>query len=496
MASFICLGLISTVSAMMWIGPRITAAMGEDLARSRSPRPPQRARHSGGRDPGAVRHRGFAAAHGDLPDGGQLHPVQPHPLFDSHGAGRLRPALAAAGSAAPVPHLGIPGHAGDFSGVSVWMLVHMLSDPRPGHRRFGVWRRWRSVWPFIFSPQKRAPHPSDFRHETLRPFSVDAPGRAPPLRNSPLLSTTPRSFSPVCRSKARWSRSPKPTPGEITPTLWTKAWFKKEYFQLAPIRAWMTTNASEYYNSSNTMYYMFSGPDFLYAHAFFPNANTYILAGLEPVGQVPDLSRLSPDVLGGELSALRSSMSTDSARPIISSPRTCAPTSAAVGGTLPILYVFLARRGCTVLDTTYINSPAPGVKITFVQSEGPKQTLYYFKTDLSGGKSTFLSWCAAQGPGLSLLKAASYLMHGEGFAGVRNFLLERSRVIIQDDSGIPLRSFPKGWKSIATGVMCRTRRCSGNIISPISPRFMPRTRRPPNSDSPSAITGRRIAASL
>jgi basic amino acid/polyamine antiporter, APA family len=31
MASFICLGLISTVSGMMWIGPRITAAMGEDL---------------------------------------------------------------------------------------------------------------------------------------------------------------------------------------------------------------------------------------------------------------------------------------------------------------------------------------------------------------------------------------------------------------------------------------------------------------------------------
>lgn len=31
MASFICLGLLSTISAMMWIGPRITAAMGEDL---------------------------------------------------------------------------------------------------------------------------------------------------------------------------------------------------------------------------------------------------------------------------------------------------------------------------------------------------------------------------------------------------------------------------------------------------------------------------------
>jgi hypothetical protein len=72
--------------------------------------------------------------------------------------------------------------------------------------------------------------------------------------------------------------------------------------------------------------------------------------------------------------------------------------------------------------------------------------LSYFKTDLSGGNSTFLRWCAARGPGLSLLKAASFLMHGDGFSGVRNFLLQNSRVIIQDDSGIPLRAFPKGWK--------------------------------------------------
>ena len=36
-------------------------------------------------------------------------------------------------------------------------------------------------------------------------------------------------------------------------------------------------------------------------------------------------------------------------------------------------------------------------------------------------------------------------MHGEGFSGVRNFLLERSNVIVQDDSGIPLRAFNKNW---------------------------------------------------
>jgi hypothetical protein len=36
-------------------------------------------------------------------------------------------------------------------------------------------------------------------------------------------------------------------------------------------------------------------------------------------------------------------------------------------------------------------------------------------------------------------------MHTSGFSGVKNFLLHNSRVIIQDDSGIPLRDFPRGW---------------------------------------------------
>ncbi|PYJ10951.1 MAG: hypothetical protein DMF06_04460 [Verrucomicrobia bacterium] len=223
------------------------------------------------------------------------------------------------------------------------------------------------------------------------------------------------------------------------------AWRKKEYHQLEPIRGFMNENASEAYNSTNTAYYMFGGPDFLYAHTFFPNANTYILAGLEPVGQVPDLSRLSPEMLGGGLSALRASMHTIlQTHYFITKDMRTDLGHGNFGGTLPILYVFLARTGCTVLDTSYVKSPAEGVKITFVH-HGPKQTLYYFKTDLSGGKSPFLSWCAKQGPGLSLLKAASYLMHGEGFGGVRSFLLENSRVIIQDDTGLPLRSFTKGW---------------------------------------------------
>ena len=56
------------------------------------------------------------------------------------------------------------------------------------------------------------------------------------------------------------------------------------------------------------MLYMFSGPDFLYATSLFPNASTYVLAGLEPVGEIADLTGLSPWDMNGELRNLELSM--------------------------------------------------------------------------------------------------------------------------------------------------------------------------------------------
>jgi len=224
-----------------------------------------------------------------------------------------------------------------------------------------------------------------------------------------------------------------------------KAWKTKEHFQLEPIANWMGSHAGEYYRSTGTMYYMFSGPDFLYAYAFFPDASTYILAGLEPVGQVPDVSRMDADTLNANLGALRDTMSTLLiTHYFVTEEMKTELGRSSLTGTVPILYVFLARLGCTVVDTAYVHSPAEGVRITFSHG-GRSQTLYYFKTDLSGGGNSFLKWCAARGPGVSLIKAASYLMHGEGFSGVRDFLLGHSTCIVQDDSGIPLRAFGKNW---------------------------------------------------
>ena len=245
-----------------------------------------------------------------------------------------------------------------------------------------------------------------------------------------------------------------------------QAWAKKERQQIGPIRSWMSANAGSAWRSGAPCYYMFSGPDALYANTFFPNAKTYILAGLEPVGQVGDLGKLSPEALRGELAALRGSLSTIlSFHYFITKDMRTGLGAGQINGTLPILYVFLARMGNTILDTEYVSSPAQGVKITFSRGGG-RQTLYYFKTDLSGGGSKFLSWSAGFGPGNGLLKAASYLLHGDGFSGVRNFLLTNCRVIAQDDSGIPLRAFTKGWKVDCYGRYVRHSEMFGKYFQP------------------------------
>src|ERR1700691_723362 len=54
--------------------------------------------------------------------------------------------------------------------------------------------------------------------------------------------------------------------------------------RLSKIRAFSQERLTE---KQQTMLYMFSGPDFLYAVSFFPSAAPYVLSGLEPVGDVP-----------------------------------------------------------------------------------------------------------------------------------------------------------------------------------------------------------------
>jgi hypothetical protein len=213
------------------------------------------------------------------------------------------------------------------------------------------------------------------------------------------------------------------------------------------------------------MFYMFSGPDFLYANAFYPNAKTYVLAGLEPVGTVPDLTTLRGAV-APNLYHLHASISTLLSHTFFITHRMKSDLRVGrINGTLPILYVFLARSGKTVREVTLVRldeqgavqpdsdsvrgSPTRGVKIVFAGSDGEPRTLYYFSTNLAddGVKSSkFLQFLETLAPGDGLIKSASYLLHSGGFSKVRDFLIANCAAMVQDDSGVPLRYYDsKKW---------------------------------------------------
>ena len=240
------------------------------------------------------------------------------------------------------------------------------------------------------------------------------------------------------------------------------AFQRVEQAQLARIRAWSSAHLTA---ARPTVFYMFSGPDFLYANTFYPKAKTYVLAGLEPAGTVPDLTTIRGSV-PSELAKLRNSLSSIlSVSFFITKRMKSELRSGRVNGALPILYVFLVRSGYAIREVTPVKldadgavqpdvggvrgNVAAGVKIVFAGSDGEARTLYYFSTDLSNAgvkSSSFLKFCETLAPGDSLMKSASYLLHSGNFSTVRDFLLANSAAMVQDDSGIPLNYYdPQKW---------------------------------------------------
>ena len=238
-------------------------------------------------------------------------------------------------------------------------------------------------------------------------------------------------------------------------------WEKFEQRQLSRARAWADRELPAVRRESPVLYYTFSGPDILYAHAFFPDCRTYVLCGLEPVGRVPDLESIGPDRLGLALSRFYASLKNFLALSFFKTKDMGSDfRNMDLPGTTPVLMTFLARLGKTirsvepvVLDRDGNESPltgtngsdenaTPGVKIVFDSGPGtPEQVVYYFTADISNQglakNPGFANFCRKLEPGAGFAKAASYLMHGSAFSATRDFLLERCKYILQDDTAIP-----------------------------------------------------------
>jgi hypothetical protein len=215
-----------------------------------------------------------------------------------------------------------------------------------------------------------------------------------------------------------------------------------------------------------TIFYPFSGPDFLNANLFYPDADQYILMGLEPIGFIPDLCSMHPDSVGSYLNSINNSLIDMFKRSyFITATMIKDLKNTKVNGTIPLITLFIKRTGHHIISIRKagINAEGnlvfsdsllkkknivPGIQINFLSTSGKKeQSVLYFRTDISDkgleknpGFKTYLSNLPQS---YTYLKAASYLLHYETFNTIRSLIFSVSSTILQDDSGIAYKYFDK-----------------------------------------------------
>jgi hypothetical protein len=309
-------------------------------------------------------------------------------------------------------------------------------------------------------------------------LTLALPARSDDASSSPLLPPVALSSDDSDRINA----SARGLAGEkaATPAAWESVPEWKDYQQkldeqwsylnrvrLDAMRVWGSTELGSLRDKTSTVFYPFSGPDVLYADTLFPNSKVLLMAALEPVGTLPDLNKLQQDgKLVPYLAQVKTSLFTILAASFFKTKDMKTDfNNQLVDGLMPAMAVFIARANYPITSIQYValdhdgnlhlrgeKSGAPGVQITY----GDGRTLLYFQADLGndGQKENpgFVRLMQRLAPGITYLKAASYLLYEDYFSTIRDAILTNSIGVVEDDSGIPLRDFKLSeWNVIPYG---------------------------------------------
>jgi hypothetical protein len=343
----------------------------------------------------------------------------------------------------------------------------------------------------------------------LFPISDLAEAREPDaIQNPALPAGKPPDHGGVYNHYARFIAGMAVPQGELAAFQSRPAWVEYSRFfdrswknlndrLLIPTRRWAEKELGGAASSENNVFYPFSGPDFANVNAFFPRARTYVLVALEQLGEIPRFADMSEGQFKSYLQSMKSSLrDLLNINYFMSSHMDAEIEKTEIKGVLPVLLFMLARSNAQVRDvqywtmdldgrvrefpalgTTAREFPAlgttdldlnniQGIRITFNAAGSPRnhpQSLYYFRLDLSNQSfdrnASFLSFLRGLGPFTTFMKSASYVMFNNKVSSARQFVLDQSRYIVQEDSGIPLRYFePTLWSL----------RFHGRYIKPIS----------------------------
>lgn len=217
--------------------------------------------------------------------------------------------------------------------------------------------------------------------------------------------------------------------------------------------------------------YPLSGADFVNLHTMFPRARGYLMFALEKPGFPPDPLKLKSWQIAPRLASLRRVIASIASRNYFySRSMRDEMREDDLSGITPALMVFASRLGLQVQDVRRIGLDADGFlhelnrKGTFgdgrrpvvrgvrirIRAPGDSQSRSLVYLQIRVARDTLylnhpvgkFLWQFSDIN--TMLKSAVYLLHWERYAGLRNFLLLESNVVVQDDSGIPFRFFTGG----------------------------------------------------
>ncbi len=239
------------------------------------------------------------------------------------------------------------------------------------------------------------------------------------------------------------------------------AWDKTENKRLKSIRKWVDEEINNLCNENFRIFYPFSGPDILNAEIFFPCGNEFILFGLEPPGYVRDITNLNPAEMNKYLYYIRDSLRSILNYSFFRTNEMKVNFFKELDGLTPVLLTFLAYNKNEIyritkiqwtpdgiVEDSNIKNGIQGVRIYYKNKTKQKEELKfltYLQIDVSNknldNHKFFLDQLKQKKPFITFIKAASYLMYNDSFSYIRDFILNNSYAIIQDDSGIPVKYF-------------------------------------------------------
>ena len=241
-------------------------------------------------------------------------------------------------------------------------------------------------------------------------------------------------------------------------TAWSKALVEK----VVPMRDWSKTEKIE--RKSQTLFYPFSGADFLHVYSAHSDYTSYYLFGLEPAGEIPKKENiLNPALTSNVLSTIYKSVDENMSQSFFHTKYMAVEfNNPVLKGTIPVFMFFMNRMGVELTSIKPISFNdkgeivdakdfSKGVRIGFIDG-GKNKELYYFSGDISDtglkattGLKNMINSISKDAT--TMMKSASYLCHLPDFSGVRDMILANSFAIMQDDTGIPFRFYDQNkWK--------------------------------------------------